>query len=417
MIIPDPADTPLVLAEYHTWLRATYSECFTILSATLIRQGSAIREQCFDTMLRFLHAETVFGSLSGDRTAELVGAVLTTKNGELLAKLTAEVSDLDWKYATLKAIGRFSKQCQGTSDMGLADVVHILLTSIDVSECFTKELLGRKKPTTPAEKTMFHIRKAFGVTWLEFLKVPKSRALYLTILTSLHEAVIPKMQNPKLLCDFLVDSYNLGGTASLLALNSLFLLITDYNLDYPSFYPKLYRMCTPDLLHTPYLGRFLSMLDTFLKSPLLPGYMVAAFIKRLTRNSLTAPPHAIIQITRLTTNLLKLHPSTKRLVHRGPDHKPAREDPWNPDDEDPATCGALDSSLWELELLKDHLCPEVGVAIGTLRKPTDEILVEMGLHRTHTNMYKEYVKQWKKDPAAEFQEPTSFDGLGDVFSF
>ena len=143
MIIPDPADTPLVLAEYHTWLRATYSECFTILSATLIRQGSAIREQCFDTMLRFLHAETVFGSLSGDRTAELVGAVLTTKNGELLAKLTAEVSDLDWKYATLKAIGRFSKQCQGTSDMGLADVVHILLTSIDVSECFTKELLGR----------------------------------------------------------------------------------------------------------------------------------------------------------------------------------------------------------------------------------------------------------------------------------
>jgi U3 small nucleolar RNA-associated protein 19 len=38
------------------------------------------------------------------------------------------------------------------------------------------------------------------------------------------------MAEPKLLMDFLTDSYNVGGAVSLLALNGLFTLITEHNL-------------------------------------------------------------------------------------------------------------------------------------------------------------------------------------------
>ena len=48
----------------------------------------------------------------------------------------------------------------------------------------------------------------------------------------------------------------------------------------------------------------------------LPGYLVAAFIKKLSRLSLTAPPHGLTLILPFIYNLVNRHPNCKALLHR-----------------------------------------------------------------------------------------------------
>ena len=40
------------------------------------------------------------------------------------------------------------------------------------------------------------------------------------------------------------------------------------------------------------------------------------------------------------------------------------EDPYNFAKEDPAESRAIDSSLWELDSLRNHYCPQVGASKG-----------------------------------------------------
>jgi U3 small nucleolar RNA-associated protein 19 len=107
---------------------------------------------------------------------------------------------------------------------------------------------------------------------------------------------MPVMQKPILLTDFLMESYDIGGSISLLALNGVFILITKHNLEYPDFYKKLYALCTPDLLHAKYRARFFHLADIFLSSTHLPEYLVAAFAKRLSRLALTGPANALLMV-------------------------------------------------------------------------------------------------------------------------
>jgi len=79
----------------------------------------------------------------------------------------------------------------------------------------------------------------------------------------------------------------------------------------------------------------------------LPATLVASFLKRLSRLSLTAPPHGIVAIIPMTYNLLKRHPTCMQMIHR-PNALPGRPDPFNPFEPDPLKTGALESSLWEL---------------------------------------------------------------------
>lgn len=132
-----------------------------------------------------------------------------------------------------------------------------------------------------------------------------------------------------------------------------------HNLDYPEFYRKLYALFTPSLFHSRYLARFLRLSDLFLSSTYhpfllvvadkryLPAALVASFIKRLSRLSLSAPPQGIVAIIPMVYNLLKRHPSCMQIIHR-PDALPGSPDPFNPEELDPLRTGALESSLWEL---------------------------------------------------------------------
>lgn len=175
-------------------------------------------------------------------------------------------------------------------------------------------------------------------------------------LVRMHSQILPHLVKPNLLHDFLVDCLDAGGATSLLALNALFFLMTTHNLNYPSFYHRLYDLLRsdPPFLHVRYRSRFLRLLDVFLSSTHLPAALVASFAKRLSRVALRAPPAAIAVVIPFVWNLCKRHKQCLGLLHRefGGDRfalGPAGvEDPFNENESNPLQTGAIDSSLWEL---------------------------------------------------------------------
>ena len=115
----------------------------------------------------------------------------------------------------------------------------------------------------------------------------------------------------------------------MMALSSLFILMTEHGLEYPNFYEKLYALLVPSvfvakhrarflqvfriqvinelLIYNPssfplYLKRFLQLLDACLRSSLLPAYLAASFAKKLSRLSLSVPPSGSLVITALIYN-------------------------------------------------------------------------------------------------------------------
>lgn len=124
------------------------------------------------------------------------------------------------------------------------------------------------------------------------------------MLIVLLENVLKHLEKPILLTDFLMDSMDLGGSVSLLALQGIYILVKEYNLNYPNIYGKLYSMFEPEIFHTKYKTRLFFLTDVFLKSTHLPEGLVAAFVKRLARLALVAPLEDITVILALITNLI-----------------------------------------------------------------------------------------------------------------
>eukprot|EP00958_Prasinococcus_capsulatus_P022114 scaffold3068_cov401-Prasinococcus_capsulatus_cf.AAC.48 len=192
------------------------------------------------------------------------------------------------------------------------------------------------------------------------------REVFRKALACLHDTVIPHMHNPLLLCDLLTDSYNSGGLIALLALNGLYILISQHGLEYPTFYPKLYSLLQPGVFTVRYRARFFELMDLFLRSSHLPQYLVAAFIKRMARLALAAPPSGALVAIVFIHNLLIRHPSCSVLIHRD-DSSLGGVDPYL-EDEVPEKCRAISSSLWELKALEQHYCPMVAGLVPSLSK-------------------------------------------------
>ncbi|GJZ52212.1 nucleolar complex protein 4 homolog B [Tanacetum coccineum] len=61
---------------------------------------------------------------------------------------------------------------------------------------------------------------------------------------------------------------------------------------------------------------YFQLLDSCLKSPLLPAFLAASFAKKLNWLALTIPPSGGFVIVALVHNLLRRHPSINCLVHQ-----------------------------------------------------------------------------------------------------
>jgi len=113
------------------------------------------------------------------------------------------------------------------------------------------------------------LQQNFSNLWIDFfwlLGRESNVEIYKRVLIILHERVMPHLTKPLLLTDFLMESYDVGGSISLLALNGVFHLIHKYNLEYLDFYKKLYALFTPDVLHVKY-GRGSFTCPTFSSVP------------------------------------------------------------------------------------------------------------------------------------------------------
>ena len=238
----------------------------------------------------------------------------------------------DVRFYVLKNLTKFLgniSTSKGGTEQFLVENIFTMLSGIKMKEndnhlnnflTGVKKNKNEKEGKTGKSKQRFLLlkehRKIFSSAWLGFLSIPLTSEIHKKVLLNLHTDVLPHMSNPKLLMDFLTDSYNTGGVTSLLALNSLFFLIQKHNLEYPDFFKKLYALFEPNIFHMKYQARFFHLADLFLMSTHLPAYMVAAFVKRLSRLTLTAPPSGAMLAIPFVCNLIRRHPSVQVLIHR-----------------------------------------------------------------------------------------------------
>ncbi|KAB7498682.1 Nucleolar complex protein 4-like protein B [Armadillidium nasatum] len=205
-------------------------------------------------------------------------------------------------------------------------------------------------------------KKYFNLIWEAVLKMNFSFDVYKRCLIILPEKVMMHLDNPVRLTDFFMGAYVQGGIVSILAMHGVFVLITEYNLDYPDFYGKVYALLQPSIFQAKYKNRFFKLINKFFMSPYLPEYIVAAFIKKISRLLLTAPSHCLPFVMKFVVNLMLRFPSLKRLINN---HNiiSIENDPYLPDETNLFKCRAGESSLWEIGTIKQH--PLYGIAKET----------------------------------------------------
>lgn len=252
--------------------------------------------------------------------------------------------------------------------------------------------------------------------WLALVSLTITREQQKKVLSSLASVIAPWFTKPELLSDFLTDCYNSSGSLSLLALSGVFYLIENRNLDYPSFYPKLYSLLDRDILHSKYRSRFFRLLDTFLASTHLPAALVASFIKRLSRLALNAPPGAIVFVVPWIYNLFQRHPACTFMMHRelrSSGQKEAVEsegfkDPFLPDETDPLETKAIESCIWEIVQLQSHYHPNVATIAKIISEQFTKRTYNMEDFLDHSYaslLDSEMSKDVKKAPVVEYQIP------------
>lgn len=205
-------------------------------------------------------------------------------------------------------------------------------------------------------------KKQAQKAWMALLRQDLSKNQRKTILELMAYRIAPWFLKVELLMDFLMDSFHVGGSTALLSLSGLFYLIQHKNLDYPRFYQKLYLLLDSSILHSKHRSRFFRLLDTFLASTHLPAALVASFVKRLARLSLFAPPSGIVIVIPWIYNILKNHPSCTLMIHRNGEFdqdEASWGDPFREEESDPMETDALESSLWEVQMLQSHYHPNL----------------------------------------------------------
>ena len=253
---------------------------------------------------------------------KILQAYLSCKSKEELKERFEELLVFDdIRYYTLKNIGVIlDSNPEGHGHPNLETIFETLMncTHFNVPDKVTSFFKDVFTDANFGFSSILNNYKAvFSSAWLRFLKQPNlTTKTQKRILVSIDTKILPHLSDPKLLIDFLTDSYEVGGVHSLLALNGLFVLMNQYNLDYTDFYTKLYGLLSPSVFHVKYKTRFFHLLDLFLSSTHLPNYLVAGFIKRISRIMIFAHVDDAEMLLVFIRNLFIQHPSSQTLIHR-----------------------------------------------------------------------------------------------------
>ena len=257
--------------------------------------------------------------------------------------------------------------------------------------------------------------------WMAVLKLNLPLASLKRSLSFLPHYVLDYVPNPLRFADFFMQAYSDHGSGlvGVLALDGLFELITENGLEYPNFYKQLYRLVSSRVLYVKHRARFFSLLTKCLiRNEMLPAHLVAAFCKRLCRAALSGPPPGVLFVLALVSNLLRKHPECTCLY----DRKSSDEmtDEYLPNEDDPAKAKALQSSLWELDVLERHYYAPVATLAKSIGTPSEanappHSMDEFSSH-TYTLLFDQERKKRSKKTALTFKEPESLFGDMDVFA-
>lgn len=369
-----------------------------------------------------------------DLYQELVEALLLSENGQILGDLSTD------NFIVLEFLEKFAKYWDLQVYFFEATLVDKIQTWVSL-DAEKKNLIFSNYLTiirngllyVPDSETLHEcplwvsgqlpssaykssIKTRYQKCLLAMMKLPDfTAAHYKALLLILHKRIIPYMGVPASLMDFLTDAYDQeeDEIVPILALNSLWDLMKNYNLEYPDFYTKLYSLLTPSILYTRYRSRFFRLCDLFLSSTHLSANLVASFIKRLARLSLTASAPGVVIVIPFVYNLLKRHPTCMVMLQNleaGSDYK----DPFDIHESDPLKTKAMGSSLWELETLMSHYHPNVATLAKIFgepfRKPSYNL--EDFLDWSYITLYdSEKNRKYKGLASLEYEEwDTIFDG-------
>uniref|UniRef100_A0A8C5GGF3 CCAAT-binding factor domain-containing protein n=1 Tax=Gouania willdenowi TaxID=441366 RepID=A0A8C5GGF3_GOUWI len=372
------------------FMRHRYNSCVEMLLEQLSHEEFNVKENALCCLIKCATAqgrhplEDLDWSEHYSFPRELIQAVVenlvskTTDNSLLISRFQQFLEMEDLRFYVMSSIresvGQVMEKNKGALMPVYQNNVFTLMTNINMPSqeseltSFMVQQEGEVQPVFSYHKCLEH-KRVFERMWLGFLKYKLPSNMYKKILVILHDSILPHMSKPTLMIDFLTAAYDVGGAISLLALNGLFILIHQHNLEYPDFYQKLYNLLEPSVFHVKYRARFFHLANIFLSSSHLPVYLVAAFAKRLARLALTAPPTALLIVLPFIYNLIRRHPACRVLIHRPSAERELIKDPYLMDEEDPAMCHALDSSLWELKTLQNHYHPDVAKAAMLINTP------------------------------------------------
>ncbi|CAI9288422.1 unnamed protein product [Lactuca saligna] len=458
---------------YQTWVRSKFDDfvqCLIQLALSPSLDEEALREVVMDTLMECVKVGNAGTFHSSIYHKFIHSLVYSTDEYDTLLNLlvTKYFKYIDVRYFTYISLEKITrtldvKDCQDTdpesantklesparaSGQLLVHNIHNVISKIPPIEqlgenseyemwngsgVFSKEGKTKSKKTKGTEEKQGEVKKSsndvaslaniskkmklkFSKAWMSFLRLPLPIDVYKEVLVALHQTVIPYLSNPILLCDFLTRSYDIGGVISVMALSSLFVLMTEHGLEYPNLYVKLYALLEPSIFIAKHRAKFFQLLDSCLKSPLLPAYLAASFAKKLSRLALTVPPSGGLVIIALIHNLLRRHPSINCLVHQEDDGETETVksgiDHFNNEETDLLKTNAMRSSLWEIDTLRHHYCPPVSRFVLslendlTVRSKTTEVAIKDFSSGSYATIFKEEIRRRVKQVPLAFNKTT-----------
>lgn len=366
--------------KYKGWMLSQLQETVRLLCGMFHHSKASVASQALSVVMALLRAsfeargaKDRWGQVEKQMLHHVVLSVCSTKRDShsAIARIQQLLGYADVKIFFLKHLKKIITTAVSGNKVnnifinnviGILEVVDMASLDLDTVAVF----LCRDQDPGHAVIDRVEAKNLFSDCWLSILKCRINLAQYKKVLVMLQDKVMPYLSRPFLLTDFLLSSYSVGGSISLLALSSVFTLISKHNLEFPQFYKKLYQLFTAEIFHVKYKARFFHLSDLFLSSTHLPEYLVAAFVKRIARLCLTAPAPTIPMAVRFIHNLLHRHPGLARLIDGSDTVGSLQSDPFDNMAEDPADCRAIDSSLWEIETLQNHALPQVSTAAKDL---------------------------------------------------
>ncbi|XP_078045524.1 nucleolar complex protein 4 homolog B [Augochlora pura] len=419
-------------ARYINWLRNCYEEIWEKILLSIEKCRPVIQLQALTTAIKLMAEEGRYPLEPTDnlgyyfplhRLKPILMSLLAPEkdNVNLISRFQEITEYPDALYYTWKCLPSLTpkRQPHETYIKNLLELIHkspLPKKSEEYEMSENKNLLcSAQQDSRTFVWDQAGSRRALNKVWVCVMHWELTPQLHKQLLVVLLERVMPHLDKPVLLTDFLMDSLDADGPIALLALQGVFLLVTKHNLEYPNIFTKLYSMFEPEIFHTKYKARLFYLSDLFLSSTHLPEALVAAFAKRLARLTLVAPPEDILIILHFVGNLLLRHPGLKRLI----DHPQGGEitteesngagDPFLMEERDPLLSNALFSSLWEIKALQWHIIPSIASAARFIREPLPSVEYDMtsALERTGGYLFDRELKNKVKDIMLTFERPNS----------